>query len=124
MRTRFALATTIGLALSGPALAAPETICGWFDNPTPGNASLWDRSGEWTIGTQGGFQAEGDWPGPFGKTLWVAAGNGDYGYGCACVTGELDHEQNNVTKIVSSRVKPLAACRKDKALKGVEAQFK
>jgi Protein of unknown function (DUF4087) len=39
-----------------------ETRCGWFSNPTPANASLFDRDGEWIIGVQGGYQAEGDWP--------------------------------------------------------------
>jgi hypothetical protein len=35
------------------AYAAEENRCGWFSNPTPGNAWLKDRDGEWTIGTQG-----------------------------------------------------------------------
>src|SRR6266536_2441789 len=39
-----------------------ETRCGWFSNPTPANAWLWDREGEWIIGVQGDFQAEGEWP--------------------------------------------------------------
>jgi hypothetical protein len=118
-----ALAAAPGL-LGQPAVAAPETICGWFDNPTPGNASLWDKDGEWTIGVQGDFQADGDWPGPFGSKQWVSSGNADYGYGCACVTAELDHDQQNVLKIVSSKVKPLSACRKDPALKQFSDQFK
>lgn len=39
-----------------------ETRCGWFANPTPANAWLLDRHGQWTIGLQGGYQAEGNWP--------------------------------------------------------------
>ena len=37
-----------------------ETRCGWFSNPTPSNAFLSDRHGEWIIGLQGGHQAKGD----------------------------------------------------------------
>ncbi|HET7863945.1 MAG TPA: DUF4087 domain-containing protein, partial [Burkholderiaceae bacterium] len=44
---------------AGAAAAQPALRCGWFDNPTPGNATLVDRDGEWTIGLQGGHQASG-----------------------------------------------------------------
>ncbi|MBL7685903.1 MAG: DUF4087 domain-containing protein, partial [Deltaproteobacteria bacterium] len=37
-----------------------ETRCGWIDNPTPANWDLTDRDRTWTIGVQGGVQAEGD----------------------------------------------------------------
>lgn len=49
------------------AVEAPpqfETRCGWFSNPTPANIWLYDRDGEWTIGVQGGYQVEGEWPWP------------------------------------------------------------
>jgi len=36
-------------------LTSFETRCGWFSNPTPANAWLWDREAEWIIGVQGGF---------------------------------------------------------------------
>src|SRR5678816_1524495 len=45
-----------------PSLEKAEMRCGWFSNPTPANASLFDREGEWIISVQGGYQAEGDWP--------------------------------------------------------------
>ena len=45
-----------------PEVDRAGTRCGWFSNPTPANASLYDRDGEWVIGVQGGHQAEGDWP--------------------------------------------------------------
>ena len=57
----------------------PETRCGWFHNPTPGNAWLIDRDGEWIIGIQGDYQADGDWP-SFSKARWVRT-NVNYGYG-------------------------------------------
>jgi Protein of unknown function (DUF4087) len=33
-----------------------ETRCGWLSNPTPANVWLYDRTGEWIIGLQGGHQ--------------------------------------------------------------------
>src|SRR5215211_2904219 len=60
-----------------------ETRCGWFSNPTPANASLYDRDREWIISVQGGYQAEGDWP-DFGPKQWIET-NVHYGYGCACL---------------------------------------
>jgi hypothetical protein len=53
-----------GIAADAAPAVAPraETRCGWFSNPTPNNASLTDRNGEWTIAIQGEFEAKGDWP--------------------------------------------------------------
>ena len=95
--------------------AEAETRCGWFSNPTPANAWLHDREGEWVIGVQGGHQAEGDWP-EFGPKQWVET-NGHYGYGCACMKVEVDRETHHVLKIESARARPLSACRRDRALK-------
>jgi hypothetical protein len=33
-----------------------ETRCGWFSNPTPANASLYDAQREWIISVQGGMK--------------------------------------------------------------------
>lgn len=65
------------------AVEQAETRCGWFSNPTPANAWLHDRDGQWTIGAQGGHHAEGDWP-SFKAGQWVET-NGHYGHGCACL---------------------------------------
>lgn len=92
-----------------------ETRCGWFSNPTPGNASLHDRDDEWIIGVQGGHQAEGDWP-QFPPKQWVET-NVHYGYGCACLRVQVDHSTNHVIKIESGRARPLSVCRRDRALK-------
>ena len=35
-----------------------ETRCGWYDNPTPANYSLYDRDREWIIGGQSGYQVK------------------------------------------------------------------
>ena len=98
-----------------PASAQAETRCGWFDNPTPANASLLDREDEWVISVQGGHQAEGDWP-SFGPKQWVET-NGHYGYGCACMRLRVDRETHHVLAIESARARPLSACRRDRALK-------
>ena len=96
-------------------LQKSETRCGWFSNPTPANASLYDRDGEWIIGVQGGYQAEGDWP-DFSPKQWIET-NVHYGYGCACLRVQVDRSTERVIKIESSRPRPLSACRRDKALK-------
>lgn len=98
-----------------PSATDFETRCGWFSNPTPANAWLWDREAEWTIGVQGGFQAEGEWP-TFKPTQWVRQ-NRNYGYGCACLQVRVDKQTHEVLEIKSSRARPLTQCRKDPALK-------
>jgi hypothetical protein len=92
-----------------------ETRCGWFSNPTPGNASFYDRDGEWIIGVQGGYQAEGDWP-DFGPKQWVRT-NVNYGYGCACLRLRVNRKTHEVTEIKSSRARPLSQCRRDRSLR-------
>ena len=67
-----------------------ENRCGWFENPTPGNAWLTDKDGEWLIGAQGGYQAEGDWA-EFSDDQWVKT-NGYYGYGCTCMQVTVDRK--------------------------------
>lgn len=105
------------LLVSASSPTAPvQTRCGWFHNPSPNNASLTDRDGEWAIAIQGQFEAKGDWP-EFKKTQWVSGGNASYGYGCACMRVLADRETHRITAVVSSTAKPLASCRRDKTLK-------
>ena len=92
-----------------------QTRCGWFDNPTPGNASLFDREGEWTIGIQGGHQAEGEWP-EFSDTQWVDT-NGHHGHGCACLDVVASAQAHVIIRITAARAKALKVCRNDHALK-------
>ena len=118
------LVIAVATLLSGRCWAdpgAPDAVlrCGWFDNPTPGNAWLIDRDGEWTIGIQGGHQSEGPWP-TFKPSQWVRTGSGNHGHGCACLKLQVDGDSFDVQRIVSSQPRPLAACRKDAALKGKE----
>ena len=122
-RTVLALClTSLGvLATAAPVSAAGvrETRCGWFDNPTPANAWITDRDGTWIIGTQGGRQADGDWP-DFPDNRWVHTNGGSYGHGCACVQGVFDHRRKDVLRIIRATARPLAVCRADRALKEPE----
>lgn len=95
-----------------------ETRCGWFVNPTPANAWLIDAAGEWIVATQGGEQADGDWP-EFKPSQWIKT-NGNYGYGCACMSVTTRKSDERITRIHSGYAKALSACRNDKALKGKE----
>lgn len=98
-----------------PVVEQAETRCGWFSNPTPANASLFDREAEWIIGVQGGHQAEGDWP-DFGPGQWVET-NVHYGYGCACLQLRVNRETHEVIEIKTAHSRPLSACRRDRSLK-------
>lgn len=102
-----------------------ETRCGWLDNPTPANLSLFDREAEWIIGVQGGYQVEGDWDWPnFKRGQWVTTNAGSYGYGCVCMQLRVDREAQKVLEIKSSRARPLSACRRDRSLKRWKDMFK
>ena len=101
-----------------PTPAFIETRCGWFVNPTPANAWLIDAADEWIIGTQGGEQADGNWP-AFKNSQWVKT-NGNYGYGCACMRVTTRKSDSRITRIHSGYARALSACRSDKALKGKE----
>lgn len=93
-----------------------HTRCGWFSNPSPNNASLTDRDGEWAIAVQGQFEAKGEWP-EFKKSQWVSSGNASYGYGCACMRVVTDQASQRITAVMKATAKPLLTCRRDKALK-------
>lgn len=80
-----------------------------------------DKAGEWTVGMQGGHQAEGDWP-VFPKSRWVVTGAGSAGYGCACLESSTRADTQEVTRIASWRALPLETCRRDKALMGKEPE--
>ena len=97
-----ALLGITGLSGAQAAASASQLRCGWWQNPTPGNAWLNDRHGRWTVGSQGGAQAEGDWP-SFTEAQWVRV--------------VADAHTQRVTHILSATAKPLAACRQDRHLR-------
>lgn len=113
----FALALAC-LAVPAHAAAKVERRCGWFENPTPANATLTDRDGTWEIASQGGYQAEGDWP-QFSDAQWVRT-NGHYGYGCGCMTASADPDTHRLDNLTKATARPLAACRNDKSLREPE----
>lgn len=121
-----AAALTLGLGAGIATAQQPggEQRCGWFDNPSPGNAWLHDKDGRWTVAIQGDYQAEGDWPPVYKTGELRRQGNGNYGYGCACLTVKVDAEEKKILEIVSSKGRPLSVCRKDKALSAVEKKLR
>ena len=94
-----------------------ETRCGWFQNPTPANYSLYNKDNEWFIGVQGDHQVKNFQIPAFKRGQWMNFFERSYGYGCACFQMTVDKETQNVLEIKKSYSKPLSACRKDKALK-------
>ena len=107
----------IGLMLTaslGPAFA--EERCGWLENPTAGNWWLKDSRGLWIIAAQGGPYAEGVEKLPQPRPDRFVATNGQYGYSCACLSGNFDARAQTMTRVDSARTSPLSVCRNDKAL--------
>jgi hypothetical protein len=117
------IAIACALPSAAPAAPKPQTRCGWFDNPTPQNVWLYDGDDDWTISMAGGHVAEGDWP-QFKDSRWVYSGNASYGYGCACMRVQVNAETSEIDRIVSSRTRPLAACRQDPRLRGKEPKLR
>jgi len=109
------LAATAHAQPDGSPDAKIRERCGWFDNPSPGNATLSDRDGEWTVAMQGAASAEGDWP-MFKRGQWVHTGHSSQGYGCACLKVRETEDEQRITHILGARAKALSACRRDKAL--------
>ena len=116
------LSVGVNAATTAAAKSDAKTAlrCGGFDNPTPQNASLTDRDGEWIISVQGGHASSGEWPPKFKPSQWVRTNAGSYGYGCACFRVSVDKEASVITHIASAYARPLSACRSDKALKASE----
>lgn len=107
---------TVPVAMAAPKEKGGRAVlrCGWFDNPTPGNAWLTDKDGVWTVALQGQHEAHGDWP-VFRPREWVST-NGHHGHGCACLRVVNDAGSNTILRILSARSRPLGQCRSDRAL--------
>lgn len=120
MRNSFMVLLGLGMALAtsvADAQGAVEKRCGWLENPTPANFSLLDRSGEWTISEQGGYQAPGIEKMPDMTTKgWVVTNAGEHGYGCACLDVQVDEKSGLVTRLVSAEPLPLRRCKLDPKL--------
>lgn len=114
-----ACALSTGSAKASDGASSQPTLCGWLDNPTPGNSDLIDRDGRWVVGLQGGHQAAGSLP-AFADRRWVRTGHGSAGYGCVCIKGRIDRTEHKILEITQARTLPLATCRKDPAIKDEE----
>lgn len=118
MRTALLLAAALAAfpAIAAAPGPAAERRCGWLQNPTPANWWLVDRDGEWTMSVQGGPWAEGMDNLPDMSTRGWVRTNGNYGYGCACMTVVTNRAQHRITRIVSATPLPLRQCRADRRL--------
>ena len=104
------------LALFPGAAGAAERRCGWLENPTPANFYLRDRQGEWVMGEQGGYQAARMDELPDLTTGGWVRTNGNYGHGCACITGTFDSRSRQVIRADEAEAVPLARCKADRTL--------
>ena len=115
-------AVTVGFILLSVAVAASaENRCGWLMNPTPANWWLTDRDGTWTLMSQGEEPRDEvmeNLP-DFEEKQYVAS-NGNYGYGCACLSVDVDRADARILRVHSGRTLPLAKCVKDGALPSPE----
>jgi Protein of unknown function (DUF4087) len=96
--------------------ATAKVLCGWYDNPSPQNAYLIDRTGEWVLSEMGGHQTEGDWNPNFKKSQWFLSGSGGYGYGCACMKVVTNKTSMQITRVLSAKARAIDACYFDKTL--------
>ncbi|EIK97661.1 hypothetical protein PMM47T1_04094 [Pseudomonas sp. M47T1] len=110
-----ALLTVSLTSLANAAQPAEERLCGWYENSAPRVINLIDHEGSWKIATADGYNAPGQKP-VFRSSQWIRT-NGDYGYGCACVSGELDEQTHTVNAITTATARTLSACRADTTLR-------
>ncbi len=104
------------LVLLPGAAGAVERRCGWLENPTPANFYLRDRQGEWLMGEQGGYQAAGMDEMPDMTTRGWVRTNGNYGHGCACITGTFDGRRRQLIQVDRAEAVRLARCQTDRTL--------
>ena len=112
-----ALATLAAATAPTVSARAAEKRCGILVNPTPANWWLNDRDGEWTIGVQGGYQAEGmeNMPESLFEKGWVRT-NGYYGHRCACLTLDSQRSTMRILRIRGAQALAMRKCTADKAL--------
>jgi hypothetical protein len=114
------LAAAVLAGLSVSHAHSAERRCGWYENPTPGNLSLADKDGSWSITSQmqaNGKDAEGleHLPDLHEKARIATQPNG-YGYACVCLIVETNAAEKRVVKVISGKALPLARCMSDKSL--------
>jgi hypothetical protein len=111
------LSMLLPLALMGAAPAPkPVQLCGWIDNPTPGNWWFIDRSGTWDLATQGQEGVKGFDRMPDMSIYGKIETNGSYGYSCGCLKVSIDRKNKTITELFSAKPVPLRQCRADRRL--------
>jgi hypothetical protein len=92
-------------------VAQADVRCGWWVNPSPGNVWLNDAHGSWTLGVQGGYQAKGNLYPTFSHGQFIPTSpTGDYGYGCACITGTFDPASKHVVTVTATKAQIPGQC--------------
>jgi hypothetical protein len=108
--------TGAGATEASAAGGASAERCGWLANLTPGDWWLVDRDATWTISQQGDAdQGLLDKLPGFEPKEFVAT-QGDYGYGCACLSVTTSAADRRITAIAGGKIEPLSTCKADKAL--------
>jgi hypothetical protein len=108
---------TLITLLVTPTLAAAETRCGWYHNPTPGNVILEDADGQWWLSTQGSAPVPGfedAYTPAFDNRLrldYAGRVTDRYGYSCACAEGAFGKDE--VLSISRLTELPLSRCEAD-----------
>jgi len=102
----YAALLLMGLYVSQAASAA-QLRCGWIENDMPSSLTLSDREGTWTI-VSIDKQADG-----FDDHM-PDTNKGD---SCGCLSVETDKASMLIIKVLAGKLKPVAACRRDKSLK-------
>ncbi|MCT7979007.1 DUF4087 domain-containing protein [Laspinema olomoucense] len=111
---------TLALISTTLPAQATELRCGWLHNPTPANWWLTDKDASWTIGAQGGYQAQGMENIPEGLSAeQFVRTNGYYGYGCACLEVVTDSERQRIVRIEGGEALELSVCSTDPDLPAV-----
>ncbi|EOX4974560.1 TPA: DUF4087 domain-containing protein [Vibrio alginolyticus] len=115
---------------SALAATAEETRCGWLENPSPANMWLIDRDGSWDVSVQGTSNALDDksmelvYQATANENEFVRT-NRNYGFSCACLTVDVNEEQNSITTIYKSKQLPLKQCLEDISItKDIPLPFK
>ena len=121
-RNGIALAALLlaGGAASATPSGAPQLRCGWLDNGTPGNFELLDRTDQWTIAEQGGYQADGFDAMPDMSSKGTVLTNGSHGFSCACITAIFDRAEHKVVRVIRAEPRPLRQCRADRRLRKMQ----
>ena len=101
-----------------------QNLCGWWDNPTPGNVFFTDRKREWVISQQG--DAENcleDWGDEGARSIGknmneIEIIHASYGRSCVCLKVEIEAKKGvqKIKKILSNKRQTLQTCYGDKNL--------